>query len=365
MTFSNSRKVDDNVPAYNSRFLAQQLYLAGASSDYNEVPQKNHYWDTVYTTPELVDFYYSQARNKDVLPRKLREFTLVVGDPGDMGSKGGIRVLQLHDPGQYGKLKVKGHTVVTTNVMSLEFDPMLWEGAVTVNGMSIELTELSAPISLGATGVKEPSVVDQKEKNATQRYGRQLGSMTAILRTQGPFIIQHPGTAATSRVALQISRNMHQYFQADAAIYSPLSSSSIANTSGNIITLALNDTTPDPSPEFPIHLGSSGCAVVDHRGNKQEYGSVARGAAFLRPAGGERLELVIWGADEVGLRQAARMVPMMTGVGQPDFVVFGKSAGWRGVEGVLAMGFFDAKWDVTASSVVETGGLSFEDVQDQ
>jgi hypothetical protein len=43
---------------------------------------------------------------------------------------------------------------------------------------------------------------------------------------------------------------------------------------------------------------------------------------------------------------------MLTGVGQPDFVVFGESAKWRGIEGVLAMGFFDWKWHVTASSVV-------------
>jgi hypothetical protein len=44
---------------------------------------------------------------------------------------------------------------------------------------------------------------------------------------------------------------------------------------------------------------------------------------------------------------------MLTGVGQPDFVVFGGSAKWRGIEGVLAMGFFDSEWKVTASSVVE------------
>jgi hypothetical protein len=47
---------------------------------------------------------------------------------------------------------------------------------------------------------------------------------------------------------------------------------------------------------------------------------------------------------------------MMTGVGQPDFVVFGESAKWRGIEGVLAMGFFDSNWAITASSIVETGG---------
>jgi hypothetical protein len=364
MNFADSHKVDDNVPAYNSRFLAQQLYQAGASSSYNEVPQQNHYWDTVYTTPALVDFYYSQARNEDVLPRKLYDFTLVVGDPGDMGSKGGIKVLQLHDPGQYGKVKVKGHTIVTTNVMSLEFNSTLWKDTIILNGVSIAPTELSAPIILGSTGIKESSGVDRKETDLVRRHGRQLGSMTAILRTEGPFIIRHPGINDTSRVALQVSRNMHQYFQADAAIFSSLSDSSITNTSGNIITFALNDTTPEISPIFPIQVGKSSCSVVDHQGNKQEYGSAARGVAFLRPAGGERLELVIWGADEAGLRQAARIVPMMTGVGQPDFVVFGKSAGWRGVEGVLAMGFFDANWDVTASSVVETGGPSIEDVHD-
>jgi hypothetical protein len=358
-------KLDDNVPAYHSRFLAQQLYQAGASSKYNEVPQQNHYWDTVYTTPEFINFYYSQARNEDVLPRKLHEFTLVVGDPGDMGSKGGIKVLQLHDPGQYGKVKVKGHVIATTNVRSLEFDPTLWSDTIIVNGIHIDPAELSAPLNLGSTGIKVTFGVDRKEMDMAQRHGRQLGSMTAILRTEGPFIIRHPGTNDdTSRVALQVSRNMHQYFQADAAIFPSLSDSSITNTSGNIITLVLNDTAPDVSPEFPIKVGKSSCSVVDHQGNKQEYGPAARGAAFLRPAGGERLELVIWGTDEVGLRQAARIVPMMTGVGQPDFVVFGKSAGWRGVEGVLAMGFFGASWDVTASSVVETGGQSLEDVHD-
>jgi predicted esterase len=38
-------EIDDNVPAYNSRFLSQQLYLAGANSSYNEVPGRNHWWE--------------------------------------------------------------------------------------------------------------------------------------------------------------------------------------------------------------------------------------------------------------------------------------------------------------------------------
>ncbi|KAH4318194.1 hypothetical protein HBH64_135290 [Parastagonospora nodorum] len=354
-------QIDDNVTAYHSRFLAQQVYLAGSSSSYNELPGQNHWFDTIMTTQALVDFYYAHTSNEDELPRKLEQFTIVVGDPGDMGSKSGIRVLQLIDPGQYGRVEVKGHTIQTTNVMSLEFDPVLWQDTVTLNGADFRL-DASRDAITSASSVKvlnidaeEVLVTTDDDATINKRRGRQLGSMTAILRTQGPFVIRHAGTINASQIALQVSRNLHQYFQADSDIVSSLSESSIDNATGNIITLAIGDNIPSAPPESSIHGGSGNCSVVDHHGRKQEYGKRARGAAYLRPAGGERLELVIWGADEEGLRQAARIVPMMTGVGQPDFVVFGESAKWRGVEGVLAMGFFDANWKVTASSVLETG----------
>jgi predicted peptidase len=351
-------EIDDNVPAYNSRFLGQQLYLTGVNSSYNEVPERSHWWDGVMTTPELVRFYYSQTHNKDALPRKLDNFTMVVGNPGDTGSKGGIRVLQLRDPGQYGRVEAKGHTIKTSNIISLEFDPLLWRDTITINGAKVELGELmanpDAPMNIYNIGIEESFATSQKEATMSRRYGRQLGSMTAILRTQGHFVIRHAGLASTSHIALQVSRNLHQYFQADAVILPSLSDPRLSGSAGNIVTLAMNNSIPDLSPYFPIRLGNTGCSVRDHYGTKQEYGEAARGAGFLRPAGGERLELVLWGADEEGLRQAARVVPMLTGVGQPDFVVFGESTKWRGVEGVLAMGFFDSKWRITASSVVET-----------
>jgi hypothetical protein len=66
----------------------------------------------------------------------------------------------------------------------------------------------------------------------------------------------------------------------------------------------------------------------------------------------ERLELVLWGSDVERLSQVSRLVPTVTGVGQPDFVVLGESARWKGIEGALAMGFFDHAWTVTPSSVV-------------
>lgn len=94
-------------------------------------------------------------------------------------------------------------------------------------------------------------------------------------------------------------------------------------------------------------------SVKDSRGRQHEFGKGdGLGAAFLRPLDGERLELVLWGTDSDSLSQAARLVPMLTGVGQPDFIILSDAARWRGVEGALALGFFDHVWAVTPSSML-------------
>jgi poly(3-hydroxybutyrate) depolymerase len=357
-------QIDDNVPAYHSRLLAEQLYRTGVSSGvtranatYNEVPGQNHWWNGVMTTPELVDFYYTQAKNDDVLPRKMEHFLIMVGDPGDMGSKNGIQVKQLEDPGRYGKVGVRGHVIKTSNVRSLEFSPTLWKGSVTIDGHDLSLAG-TATTNVSAINVYKSengwNVGARAAESAEfERGGRQLGSMTAILRTQGSFIIQHPGSANSSRLALQISRNLHQYFQADTSVVSSTSDPVSSDATGNVITLATGSSLEASQTGFPVHVAKSGITIRDYRGQEHRYGEEGRGAAFLRPLEGERLELVLWGVDDEGLRQASRIVPMLTGVGQPDFVVFGESAKWKGIEGVLAMGFFDSDWEVTSSSIIE------------
>ncbi|KAF2640474.1 hypothetical protein P280DRAFT_426472, partial [Massarina eburnea CBS 473.64] len=357
-------EIDDNVPTYNSRLLAQQLFLSGTNSSYNEVVGQNHWWDTVMTTPQLVDFYYTQTKNNVTIPRKLDEFEFVVGDPGDMGPKGGIKVLLLEDPGQYGRVRVKGHTISTSNVLSLEFDPLLDTQYLSIDGSVISLPSTSAKDSTSSTILTKR---DRKwqvgaftvNSAIPQRSGRQLGSMTAILRTHGPFILRHQGSNTTTHIALQISRNLHQYFQADSTIQSSQSWDTPTSTTGNIITLTLNTTLPSsPYPDFafPIEVNSPspGITIRDAKDDKYVYGADGSsiGAVFLRPLEDERLELVVWGSDEEGLERAARLVPMVTGVGQPDFVVLGREATWRGVEGARAMGFLGWDWRVSGASVL-------------
>lgn len=348
-------EIDDNVPAYHSRFLAQQFQLAGGDSSFNEASGQNHYWDGVMTTPPLVNFYYNFTRSTERLPRELYDFSIVIGDPGDMGSKGGVRVMQLDDPGQYGRVHVRGRRVKTSNVLSIEFGTPFWKDAVVIDDQTLDLASVSAntgpAVNLRLLG--NTWVIDTlgATDGSTGRQGRQLGSMTAILRTYGPIIIEHPGTVDTSRLALQVSRNLYQYFHADTIILSNATETASANATGNVIHLAVGDSLASADPDFPIQVSSSGASLRDSRGREQLYDD-ARSATWLRPLDGERLELIIWGADQENLRQAARLVPMLTGVGQPDFVILGEETKWKGIEGALGLGFFNSQWEVTPSSFV-------------
>jgi len=107
--------------------------------------------------------------------------------------------------------------------------------------------------------------------------------------------------------------------------------------------------------EFPLTITHPGVvALRGADGRTRVYDSKAGlGAIFLRPLsrnGNDQVELVVWGADEDGLETAARLVPMLTGVGQPDFVVADSKMLWGGAGEVLAMGYFDHRWNVTSES---------------
>lgn len=155
----------------------------------------------------------------------------------------------------------------------------------------------------------------------------------------------------TVRIALQITRNLFQYFGADAELVGAVSTCS--NHQGNIIRVAVGTHLPPSLIEsYPITVEASRRILIRNAdGRERVYGpDPTIAAVLLRPLEKEALELIVWGSEEVGLQEAARLVPMLTGVGQPDFVILGEGVSWKGVNGVKAMGFFDHSWNVTKAS---------------
>lgn len=155
----------------------------------------------------------------------------------------------------------------------------------------------------------------------------------------------------TMGIASQIARNLYQYFAADCEILD--SASGMTASQGNLISVVQGSRDTSWSlPSYAVELRSSeGIFIRDATGQSRHYPfEKGLGAVFLQPLADERLQLIVWGFDQAGLRYASRLVPMLTGVGQADFVVVSKECLWKGAAGVLAMGFFDHLWNVSHAS---------------
>lgn len=129
----------------------------------------------------------------------------------------------------------------------------------------------------------------------------------------------------------------------------------VTSHTGNVITVVLGEESPISGSQLhPLSICKGrGIALQRADGSRRLFrDQEGLGAIFLRPLHEDRLELVIWGFDELGLRQAARLFPILTGTGQPDFVVLGRSCAWEGAAGVLAMGNFNNFWKVSDASFV-------------
>jgi hypothetical protein len=175
-----------------------------------------------------------------------------------------------------------------------------------------------------------------------------------VLRTGDAFTIRY-GNESELELAVQVSRNLYQYFAADSVIQA---AGTKDERRGNLITLAVGTQLPSHAQEdFPIRISevTGRLQIRDSDGNWETPGGsrTSMGAIFLRPGSNKRygLELVVWGETPSMLEQAARLVPMLTGTGQPDFIILRDDAKWRGVDGTY-LGFFNAWWQVSKSSVL-------------
>ncbi|KAL9097818.1 MAG: hypothetical protein Q9165_000144 [Trypethelium subeluteriae] len=374
---------DDNVPVWHSRAMHESIEQAGGRSSYFELPGQRHWFDGIMTTEPMRNFYVANlpapsGRFEPSLPvrrSQSEKFSLVVANPADTGSKNGITVLLLESPDQYGRIDVdldgSRCVISTSNILSFRMQGDHRLTSIVIDGWQQDSSDGgNTTWSRNPEGRWAPSSLSRDE--VEKRSGRQLGPMEAILRSQGNLeICDLPGTVPD--IALQVSRNLHQYFGADTIISS--NSKKVATGSGSVIEIFLAPPLPDPEL---LDVGSSSryrhprddflqlrrtddgshfrASLQLHDGRRRCYETPVEswgfGGIFLRPLENERLSLAICGTSKEALRFAARFVPMLTGVGQPDFILFDQRCTWKGADGVLAMGFFDHEWQATRSSFI-------------
>ena len=105
---------DDNVPIFHSRRLSQLIGQTGYPTEYIEMPRKGHWFDGIMTTHSLREFYLKVLGRNEIGAELPQRFSMVVANPGDMGSRGGIIVDQLESPDQLGRIAVERCTTSTT-----------------------------------------------------------------------------------------------------------------------------------------------------------------------------------------------------------------------------------------------------------
>lgn len=357
---------DDNVPPYHSRLMNTLLAQAGNSVNYSELPDKPHWFTGTMTTPGLVDFYLSclQSANNNTVSQ-LASFGFAVPNSDDFGSRYGITALQLNSPDRLGHVHVSTNEseaatrwhLRTQNIHRFRLNPSL------VQHSPVELLLDDTPHVFDVGHVSDANVfvltesnvwtreVSPDWRNLEQRYGRQRGALDSILRSAGPFEVVYCSDEVLP-LAVQTSRNFLQYFGADSNIVPRSMHGHSMSNNGNLITIALDMDVPPPlNPMFPINVGAGSLLLTTRYGKTISIPKKpGMGGVWLRPLPDERLELVVWGHDDTGLRQAARLIPTLTGAGQPDFVILSDEARWKGHAGALAMGFFDHNWRISPAS---------------
>ncbi|KAM0713690.1 hypothetical protein Q7P37_010652 [Cladosporium fusiforme] len=359
---------DDNVPPYHSRLMHQLLPQSGADSTYFEMEGKPHYWDGVMTTNPLTQFFkYVLARQTESSDKSSRigNFTVTSANPGDTGPKNGIQILGLTVPGRLGSVEAlfgehsMGCSLQTSNVRDIFLSAQYFHcDRMVIDGDLIKMrsSDDTSGMTVRRLSNEQWEIVatDEETTPPQARHGRQMGPIDAILRTQGALqivpCVSEPHEPAAKRVALQISRNLCQYFNADTE--STPNHTEAANNTGNVISVMIGTDVPQNTRNGAIKISPDRVTIRDALGTVHTYRSRRKGlgAVFLRPLPDEKLELVVWGADEASLRVAARLVPTLTGTGVPDFVIVDSDMLWKGVEGTLAMGFFDSDWNVSLNA---------------
>jgi predicted esterase len=355
---------DDNVPPYHSRLLKSLLHESGSPSHYVELPNRGHWFEGAMTTKALQAFYSSVLNTRTTKRQIPSDLTFIIPNSADVGSRAGISVDQLQSPDNFGTVRLHRNDeeqvwrIETANIHRMHF-LFLDLGVRRPRVILVDETPFQVPprfdeadtLALVRLEEKWSTCDSQCWKTFSARYGRQRGSLDAILRTTSLFRIKMY-SAGTLEAALQISRNLLQYYGADAELVSPNECSAASNVSNMITLITGQGVPPALMPDFPIQITADGIKLRRPyiKPLKHIAAQPGLGAAFVRPLLDENLELVLWGFDDVGLQQAVRMVPTITGAGQPDFIVLGNTARWKGLAGALAMGFFDHAWQISQAS---------------
>jgi len=340
--------------------MYQLINETGSFSSYDVPKGKPHWWERVVTEPNLQEFYKKILANPQIPTlNQSGHYEMVVADPGEMSGRYGILVTYLQEQGKLGKLKVSPSErkdvwrFTPENIMAFEIQPDSEIKSLVIDGANNNASVFTRSASNTRT-LKFWLHPETKSWTMTDpavpptRSNLHFGGLNAILRSTGPYLIRCTSDDLLP-LAIQTSRNLNTYFGAESEILTMSDLNDPAYSSEDwpltfLVTLAIGGALP-PHPTHPFRFTTTLERQSGKGWQPMVQANEPHAAIYLRPNAVHDLELVIWGSNLAMAEMAARLMPMVSGTGQPDWIVCRKEIAWKGLDG-CEVGWFDAWWKI-------------------
>ena len=181
------------------------------------------------------------------------------------------------------------------------------------------------------------------------------------MHTKGPFSIGYASRDGW-HVASEVARNLLQYYGADSELAAITSNTSLISAAaaelhlnGNHISIFHGlDRVLTRKMDAPFFFQDECLCIKTSTAAASRFAfKDGLGLICLCPLPNQRLELVIWGFDHSGLHRAARLIPLLPGVGQPDFIVVGDQMAVKLLMCGLAMCTIEYNWSAASASYIQ------------
>ena len=361
---------DDNVPANQSRQMAEHLRTFHHDFVYHEQPKAGHWWENsdepgaeCVDWPAMFDFF---ARHRLPEAASVRQIDFVTVNPG-VASRCDwvcIEAQQRALRPSTVSMRVDPHrrrfVGTTSNVerMSIELTPLAPGDPITIDIDGQKLEGIARPASnrvwlerAGDVWRASPDAPSPNLKNPMR-----CGPFKDAFRNHMIFIYGTAGNAKENAWAAAKAR-----FDAETFWY---------RGNGSVEVIADHDFDPASQPDrnvivygnadtvrcwaallgdSPVQLKRGGARVGSH-----EFSGGDLGCLLVRPRPGSdrACVAVIGGSGIIGMRVTDRLPVFLSGVAYPDYTLLSPDVFQRGLDGVRCAGFFGNDWSVERGECV-------------
>jgi len=359
---------DDNVPPYHMRRMARvldQLSKNTEEVEVAEVPNEGHWWGGVVDDSVMQSFFDRHLNNQ--LPPLPESFIVTTLNPSTSEGRGGISILQLETPYRVSRIKVETNPDTGSQFWSLTTENVRRFGFYSYRGLAfpnkgIEIDGVSftnietLPVHFCKLSEADLSfqVCTDNTWEQTERGPHSYGPAVQILYTN-PLMIVY-GTLGLS--AEEIAQREHQALYVANALYYQIRSSIPVYSDQEVVSLMNQgqdfsetyNVIVFGSPQtnsFASHLSINPVEFKTGRKfrvSKRTYSESGFGVMSLGKYGSQTLALTIEGTDIQGFKNAAKLIPLSSGVRVPDYAVVGPEMGWAGGGAFYEFGYWDNNW---------------------